>query len=96
MDLVTTVTSFLATPLVWHGAWGGGGWGWGIGWLFGPVLSLFWLAVAAAVVWFIWRGRGWSGGTHDGTRQAREILAQRYAQGELTTEEYEDRLNHLR
>jgi uncharacterized membrane protein len=50
------------------------------------------------VIWFAatrggWRG-AWAGGLgHD---RVREILAERYARGELTHEEYLERLEHLR
>lgn len=87
----------LATTLLneWHGGWAGGGWWFGPwGWLFGPVLGLFWIAVAAIVVWFVWRTQR-GGGGHDGMQRARETLAERYARGELTTEEYRERLDQL-
>ena len=73
-----------------HMMWDGGGWMW----LWG---SLMMLAVVAAVlvgVWLVVRG----------TRQpeprpgdrARDILADRYARGELSTDEYHERLDALR
>lgn len=50
-----------------------------------------WVAIIAAAVWALSRSR-------DGARtsRAREILDERYASGELTTEEYRERLEHLR
>ncbi|HEX6236879.1 MAG TPA: SHOCT domain-containing protein [Acidimicrobiales bacterium] len=66
----------------------GGGWMW----LWGTLMMLTWVAVIAAAVWFVGRsltsGRSSSG--------AREILDERYARGELTTEEYRERLDQLR
>ena len=56
-----------------------------------PVWLLFWLAAIAAVVWFFTRRR-----RHDGLHSARTILAERYARGELTSEEYRARLEQLR
>ena len=60
-------------------------------WLWGTLMMLSWVAIIAAAVWALSRSR-------DGTRtsRAREILDERYASGELTTEEYRERLEHLR
>jgi putative membrane protein len=61
----------------------GDGW-----WVVWPIL---WLAVIVAVAWFVsrrWRRR-------DGLDHAREILAERFARGELSGEEYRDRLAQL-
>jgi hypothetical protein len=41
-------------------------------------------------------GHGSQQPTRDPADRAREILAERYARGELTTEEYRERLEHLR
>jgi putative membrane protein len=67
------------------------GWGGGWMWLWGTLMMLSWVAIIAAAVWFLSRSR-------DGTRpsRAREILDERYARGELTTEEYRERLEELR
>lgn len=73
-----------------HHGWGGGG---GM-WLWGGLMMLFWVALVAAVVWFV--------ATRSGPRptapadRAREILAERYARGEITGEEYRERLDTLR
>jgi putative membrane protein len=77
---------------------GMGGMGWY--WLFGPILLL---GLALLVVVAV---RGLGGGVHRGdsaaTRgqppgrsQAREVLDERYARGELSTEEYRERLHGL-
>ena len=74
------------------GRWGHmDGWGGGWMWLWGTLMMFSWVAIIAAAVWALSRSR-------DGARtsRAREILDERYASGELTTEEYRERLDHLR
>ena len=68
----------------------GGGWGW----LWGPLVLLLWVALIATVVWFL--ARGTRPPDRSGIDQAREVLAERYARGELTTDEYRERLEQLR
>jgi putative membrane protein len=82
-------------------AFGGDGWrqhGWGPGsgwaWLWGPIVLLLWVALIATVVWFVVRSA--RPGERSGVERAREVLAERYARGELTTEEYRERLEQLR
>jgi putative membrane protein len=58
-----------------------------------PIWPILWLAVIVAVVWFLsrrWRRRG--DGPLDG---ARKILAERFARGELSYDEYQERLTQL-
>jgi putative membrane protein len=76
------VTSILAAAVL---AKGGDGW-----W---PIWLLFWVAIAAAIVWFLWRR--WGKPRGDGLDRARELLAERYAKGELSSEEYRERLEQL-
>jgi putative membrane protein len=64
----------------------------GDGWW--PLWLLFWLAIVMAVVWFLWRR--WGRPPSDGLDRAREILAERYAKGELTGDEYRERLERLK
>lgn len=66
---------------------------WGGGWWFGPLIPLLWIAAVGVVVWLVTRRRG--SGPRDGTERARGVLAERYARGELTTDEYRDRLANL-
>ncbi|GAA1495182.1 hypothetical protein GCM10009628_01840 [Paeniglutamicibacter kerguelensis] len=57
---------------------------------------LFWLLlVIGLVLLVIFAVRAFSGGARDG-RSARRILDERYARGEMTTEEYRERLKTLR
>ena len=74
------------------GWWGHmSGWGGGWMWLWGTLMMLTWVAVIAAAVWLVARSLG------DGRpSRAREILDERYARGELTTDEYRERLDALR
>jgi putative membrane protein len=67
--------------------------GWGHGWW--PLWPFLWLAVAVAVavVWFLSRRRREP--RSGGLDRAREILAERYARGELSSEEYRQRLAEL-
>ena len=70
--------------------------GWGAGWMW-----LWGIAMMALfVVLLLWLVRAASGKpppppSHPSDR-AREILAERYARGELTTEEYRERAEQLR
>lgn len=66
-----------------------GGWGW----FWGTLMMLTWVAVIVAVVWLVTRG---TRRDEPGPPRAREILDERYARGELSTDEYRERLDHLR
>lgn len=69
-----------------------GGWGWM--WVFGLLSALLLAAVITTVVWAVTRGSRPS--QPDPSARAREILNERYARGEISTEEYHERLNALR
>jgi len=75
----------------WRRGWGSGG-GWA--WLWGPIVLLLWVALVATVVWFV--ARSARARERSGVERAREVLAERYARGELTTDEYRERLEQLR
>jgi putative membrane protein len=58
-----------------------------------PLWLLFWAALIGIGVWLILRRRDRAGGPFD---RAREILAERYARGELSAEDYRARLDELK
>jgi putative membrane protein len=61
----------------------------------GPLFGLLAIGVIFVGVWLL---SGRSLGSLDrftGNGRARSILSERYARGELTTEEYQERLAHL-
>jgi putative membrane protein len=66
----------------------------GRGWWLGPLIPLLWIALVALVVWLVTRRRR----PHepDPLDGARQILGERYARGELSPDEYRERLDHLR
>ena len=58
-----------------------------------PILSLFWLILVGALV-FLFARRGWRGVGRPSTAEA--ILAERYARGEISADEYKERLSNLK
>jgi putative membrane protein len=71
-----------------HGWWhGGGGWWWALS----PLSTIVVLAAIGLGAWLLIRGLGGGGGTH----RARQLLHERYARGEISTDEYVERLNQL-
>jgi putative membrane protein len=67
----------------WAGGWGGPWW---------VVFPLLWIALIATVVWLVARSR-----RRDSTiERPMEILAARYARGEVDTDEYRRRLDEIR
>ncbi|HWS91235.1 MAG TPA: SHOCT domain-containing protein [Mycobacterium sp.] len=78
--------------------WYGGNWGWG-GWLLMTIaMVLFWALIITAVVLIVryvvsQRPTGTSVGS---ARTPEEVLAERYARGEIDDEEYQRRLALLR
>ena len=73
--------------------------GWGGGWmpLWGILMMVVFVAVVGLIVWLILRsvGPGSAGSRTDSAFRAREILTERYARGEISTEEYQERLDQL-
>ncbi len=72
------------------------GWGGGWMWLWGVVMMVLFVM---AIVWLIQAAGGPARPTKDSPTdpagRARAIVAERYASGELTTEEYRERVNEL-
>jgi putative membrane protein len=83
---VTVLTSLLASHT---DEWNHGWW---------PLWPLLWIVVLATIVWVVtrrrWGGDGSRGG--GGGERARDILAERYARGEIASDEYRERLEQLR
>lgn len=69
---------------------GGNGNGWM--WVMGGLMLLLVVAVIGLIAWAIARGTPRSAQPYD---RAREILAERLARGEITPEEYRERVQHL-
>ncbi len=66
-------------------AWGGWFWIWPLAWL------ALWAVVAGVLAWYLIVSR-----RRSPLDDARRILADRYARGELSVEEYRERLSQLR
>jgi putative membrane protein len=72
--------------------WGGGWmWLWGVAMMALLVVLIVWLVRATTGSTGPWRSK-----TTDPTDKAREILAERLARGELSIEEYRERVDALR
>jgi putative membrane protein len=72
----------------WHYDGGGPPWVWG------PIALLVWLGLTALVVWLVLRFA--RPRDRAGTAKATDLLAERYARGEISTEEYRERLGNLK
>jgi putative membrane protein len=69
-------------------------WGWqaGMGWwmIFGVIIMLiFWGGIITLIVWGIRRISGGDRERRIGSRDALDIIKERYARGEITKEQYE-------
>ena len=89
--------SGLATVLADTNDWGHmNGWGGGWMWLWGVAMMVLFVVVIA---WFVRSADGTVASRQNQPRdpatRAREILAERYASGELTTEEFRERASEL-
>jgi putative membrane protein len=62
-------------------------------WGFFPFFPLLWLAGLGLAAWVV--ARGVRSREDAGLARAREILAERYARGELSSDEYRERLEQL-
>ena len=85
---------------MWNGGYGGygGGWGW-VGWIItAVVLVVIFAALIAAVVVAIRYLSGHRGGpgASQQARGAEDVLAERFARGEIDADEYRQRVTLLR
>jgi putative membrane protein len=67
-------------------------WGPGAGWML-LWMALFWGSVVLLIAWGL---RQFKGNSRNGGNRALEILAERYARGEIDREEFESRSQDLR
>ncbi|MGW2220900.1 SHOCT domain-containing protein [Nonomuraea sp. NPDC001684] len=67
----------------------------GIGWMGGGVVLLLWIALLASACWLVIRAASPTRLVPVRVDRARDLLAERYARGEISTEEYLARLTHL-
>lgn len=72
----------------WDSHMMGGGWGWMV------VLTVLLVVTAALIAWAV--ARGMQSRRPAGVRSPQDILAERYARGEIEREEYDERLRNLR
>lgn len=87
---IASVTMFAQSDTWWtHMSGWGGGWMW----LWGTLMMLSWVGIIAGAIWLVLRTRD---NPPTSASRARDILGERYASGELTTEEYRERLDQLR
>ena len=82
MNTLNDITT-LAADAGWHHH--GGGW-----WI---PFALLWAAVLGTVIWLVIRTTRRR--EPSGTERARDILAERYARGEISLEEYRERRDEL-
>lgn len=72
----------------WPGPWHMMGWGWGLGWIF-PLFIIFMIALC---VFFMTRMFAGHGHIHrDDTSSALQLLNERFAKGEISKEEFEEK-----
>jgi putative membrane protein len=70
----------------------GGGWGMGFG---GPIMLIFWLLVVIAIVVFVKWLSAQASPPQSRDRSPLEVLQDRYARGEISREEYEEKRRDL-
>ncbi len=67
---------------------------WGYGGMGMIFMALFWFGIVALVVWGI-RSTGDARARQDSSNRAIEILEQRYARGDIDTDEFQQRRTEL-
>ncbi len=77
--------------------WSNGHWGAGDWWAMTLMMVLFWAVVVALALWMIrgLAGRGSAEPGADRPRGARELLAERFARGEIDEDEFQRRCRAL-
>ena len=80
MSTLTALTTVVASHGDHHGYW--------------FPFAFLWLALLGILIWLVVRGRRFR--PPSGDERARDILAERFARGELSGEEYRERLEQLR
>lgn len=78
---------------LWIEAFGHPGFYGGPPWFVGPIFLLLFAALIGAIIWRTVRCGRYR--DRSGTDRAKDFLADRYARGELTTDEYRERLHEL-
>jgi putative membrane protein len=62
-------------------------------------MGIIWVVILILVIWWGWsylKGKGKEAGqSKDSTESALDILRQRYAKGEISKEEFEEKKGHL-
>ena len=97
--IVLSIIAGLVLDWDYYGGWGmmgPGMTGYGFMWLLMPI---FWIVIVGLIIWAIFALVGRSGESRGqgtpGTDSALEILKQRYARGEISKEEYEQKKKDL-
>jgi len=86
--ITSTFAVLAAAPVAVADGWGHGG-----GWWWIPFVLLFWVGVAAILAHVFMRIR--PSQPQSGVERAKDILAERLARGEITPDEYYERLTSL-
>jgi putative membrane protein len=73
--------------MMWHNGWGAGNW-----LLMSFMMLLFWTLLVGFIIWAI---RGHHAAPRQDADQARRILEERFARGEIDAEDYRTRRDHL-
>jgi putative membrane protein len=73
--------------MMWHDGWGAGSW---LAMSF--MMLLFWALVISVIIWV---ARGHTRIAQPAQSQARQILDERYARGEINDDEYKQRRDQL-
>ena len=64
---------------------------WPVPWMFGPLMMIVVMVLCGAMMFFMMRGMMGGHGGRSSDRFALDILKERFARGEITQTEYEER-----